>query len=518
MQTNRFRVLPMKALGPVTIGAEMDGSTLSVVRVEDNTVVYYERFSHLSGTAAAAMVRQMLTGHDRAVLSWASAGVATRRVPVPAMVERKMDAAIREVINRHIPAGSELPGAGLVQSRPGSPRPTAMVGAITSDSARVLRHEIGNAQCSLMVAPFTLSHDGMYLAIRESCAELTLVRGGIPVTTRQLTGGGLSAWSEIEPMLLSQGSLSVENTAALRRYLASLSREVYRTIELWERNGDTCPRSVWTFGVGATLPHLPAFLKNVGVTVVPAPIGSNLDVGIIPQAERLAAFGALAAATLRIDRQPFIDISRATTGMFRNRRISLTSTTQLEAFEGVLTSNGNRGFASPSFGRSSETSLPRGTASALMVAVGVVLFVGYSWISSGRGIDDANRAVSAAKRELKSSQNAAELAEILPTAAREVESFSKFVPPDWTTVVTRLLSSLPAEPQVSSVTFLSKSGYVQARFTIAIPKEKMKEWQIALSKSGATVVILPLDNSAYGSAEYLLNFATGSPSVAGSGL
>ena len=59
---------------------------------------------------------------------------------------------------------------------------------------------------------------------------------------------------------------------------------------------------------------------------------------------------------------------------------------------------------------------------------------------------------------------------------------------------------------------------MQARFTIAIPKEKMKEWQIALSKSGATVVILPLDNSAYGSAEYLLNFATGSPSVAGSGL
>jgi hypothetical protein len=46
----------------------------------------------------------------------------------------------------------------------------------------------------------------------------------------------------------------------------------------------------------------------------------------------------------------------------------------------------------------------------------------------------------------------------------------------------------------------------------------MREWQIALSKSGAAVVILPLDNSAYGSAEYLLNFATGSPSVAGSGL
>jgi hypothetical protein len=508
----------MKASKPVTIGAEMDGSTLSVVRVEDNTVVYYERFSHLSGTAAAAMIRQLLTGRDRAVMSWASAGVATRRVQVPAIVERKMGAAIRAVIDRHIPAGSELPGAGLVQSRPGSPGPTAMVGAITSESARVLRHEMGNAQCSLIVAPFTLSHDGTYLAIRESCAELTLVRGGIPVSTRQLTGGGLSAWSEIEPMLLSQGSLSVENTAALRRYLASLSREVYRTIELWERNGETCPRTAWAFGVGATLPHLPAFLKNVGVTLVPAPISSSLDVGIIPQAERLAAYGALAAATLQVDRQPFIDISRPTTAVFRNRRISRTSTTSLEAFEGVLTSNGTRGFASPSFGRLSESALPRGTASALMAAVGVALFAGYSWISSGRSIDDAQRAVDAAKRELLSSQNAAELAEVLPIAARELDSFSNFVAPDWVAVVTRLLSSLPAEPRATSVTFTSENGFVQARFVIAIPKEKMGEWQVALSQSGATVVILPLDDSANGSAEYLLNFDTGIPSPAGSGL
>jgi hypothetical protein len=59
---------------------------------------------------------------------------------------------------------------------------------------------------------------------------------------------------------------------------------------------------------------------------------------------------------------------------------------------------------------------------------------------------------------------------------------------------------------------------VQARFIIAIPKEKMGEWQVALSQSGATVVILPLDDSANGSAEYLLNFDTGIPSPAGSGL
>jgi hypothetical protein len=93
-----------------------------------------------------------------------------------------------------------------------------------------------------------------------------------------------------------------------------------------------------------------------------------------------------------------------------------------------------------------------------MAAVGVALFAGYSWISSGRSIDDAQRAVDAAKRELLSSQNAAELAEVLPIAARELDSFSKFVAPDWVAVVTRLLSSLPAEPRATSVTFTSENG------------------------------------------------------------
>ncbi len=496
----------MNAKRNLVVGAELDGSTLRVVRIEDRTIVYYERFQHLSSTSAAAMMRQVLKSNDSAVLAWASTGVAVRRIPVPVIADRKPTQIIREIINRHIPAGSELPGAGFVQSHKDSPQPVAMVGAITSEAARVLRHELGNASCSVMVSPFTLNHDGLYLAIRESCTELTLVRGGIPVTTRQLNCGGLSTWSEGDANLLSLSALSGEHIAALRRYLASLAREVHRTVELWERNGDACPRSLWAFGVGATLPHLPTFLKNVGITIKPAPVGSSFDVSIIPVTERLAAYGALAAATTQFNLQPFADVSRALGHRFgKSHKASLSSRTS-EDFEGVLTSDGSRGFARPNFSSTTERMVPRGTAGALVGAVLAVLLMIFSFVSSGRSVESAEREVENATRQLASSQVVAANAAKMATAVVELNEIAQFVPPNWTTGVISLLSSLPANPSVNEVSFSIDNGIVQAKFVVAIPSDMAQEWQAALGSSGASISITPLDSSANGPAEYLCNF------------
>ena len=493
----------------LVVGAELDGSTLRVVRIEDRTIVYYERFQHLSSTSAAAMMRQVLKSNDSAVLAWASAGIAVRRIPVPMIDDRKAAQVIREIINRHIPAGSELPGAGFVQSHRDSPQPVAMVGAITSEAARVLRHELGNASCSVLVSPFTLNHDGLYLAIRESCTELTLVRGGIPVTTRQLNCGGLTTWSEGDASLLSLTALSGEHIAALRRYLASLAREVHRTVELWERNGDACPRSLWAFGIGATLPHLPTFLKNVGITIKPAPVGSSIDISIIPVSERLATYGALAAATTQFRLQPFADVSRALGYRFgksrRSSKSSLSSRTS-EAFEGVLTSDGSRGFARPHLAARSEGMVPRGTAGALVGAVLAVLFMVFSWVSSGRAVESAERAVGNSERQLAASQVVAVNAAKMAAAVIELNNIAQFTPPNWTTKIDRLFSSLPASPAINDVSFSVDGGFIQARFTVAIPKELVEEWQVALGSSGASISITPLDSSANGPAEYLCNF------------
>jgi hypothetical protein len=496
----------MNAKKNLVVGAELDGSTLRVIRVEDRTITYYERFPNLSSTSAAAMMRQVLKGNGSAVLAWASPGIAVRRIPVPLITDRKATQVIREIINRQIPAGSELPGAGLVQSYLDSPQPVAMVGAITSDAARVLKHELGNAPCSVRVSPFTLQHDGLYLAIRESCTELTLMRGGIPVTTRQLNCGGLSSWSEGDASVLSLTALSGEHIAALRRYLASLAREVHRTIELWDRNGDACPRSLWAFGVGATLPHLPTFLKNVGITIKPAPVGSSIDVSIIPVAERLAAYGALVAATTQFNLQPFADVSRVLGHRLGKSTKSSPSSRKNEAFEGVLTSDGSRGFARPNYSNQSESTVPRGTAGALVGAVLAFLFMIFSWVSSGRAVESADRSLENGKRQLANSQIVASNAKKMATAAADLNKFVQAVPPNWTKDIVLLFSSLPAKPVIEDVSFSIDNGMVQAQFTVAIPSDLAEEWKAALDSSGAIISTKRMDSSANGPTEYMCNF------------
>jgi hypothetical protein len=495
------------------VGAEIDGTTLRVVRLEGRTVVYYEKFRQLNSSAVASVMHQGKSKNTRAVLSWGSSGVAMQRVQAPGVVARKMQPVIRELINRHLPSGSELPGAGLVQSRFDVARPTAMVGAITSETALNLRYELDNSNCGLIVAPFTLNHEGLYLAVRESCAEMTLVRGGIPVSSRQLNCGGASPWPQGDNATQTQSLFSPENVVALRRYLASLAREVHRTIELWERNGDTCPRDLWTFGSGATLPQLPAFLENVGVTVLPAPVSSSLDVSQIPEAERLAAYGSLAAATMQLEYQPFVDVSRYFSRRLSRRLAKQSPSKSLQPFEGVITGDGSRGFASPVFSSSRISQVPRGLAVGLSVVVVAALFATFAWVSAGRTAASLERVIATAQREVKSSKAAAELAARKQSAATQLNSISQFTPPIWSAAVVALLSSLPAEPIVNSVSFNVENGLVSARFIVKIPAEMLDEWQRALATSGASISITELDATENGPVEYAFVFPLGVPFV-----
>ena len=50
------------------VGAEVDGSTLRVVRLEGRTVVHYEKFRQLNSTAVASIMHQGKSKNTRAVL------------------------------------------------------------------------------------------------------------------------------------------------------------------------------------------------------------------------------------------------------------------------------------------------------------------------------------------------------------------------------------------------------------------------------------------------------------------
>lgn len=503
----------MKTASRSFIGAEIDGSTLRIVRLEGRTVVYFEKFHQLTNSAVASTIRRNSGKKAKAVLSWGSSGVTMHRVPAPGVVARKMQPVISELINRHLPSGSELPGAGLVQSRFDVARPMAMVGAITSESARTLRYELANSNCGLIVAPFSLNHEGLYLAIRDSCAEMTLVRGGIPISSRLLNCGGVSLSSHVESVAQTNSLFSAENVSSLRQYLASLAREVHRTIELWDRNGDGCPRDIWTFGTGATLPQLPAFLENVGVTILPAPISSGIDVSQIPEAERLSAYGALAAATMQIELHPFADVSEYFGRRFNRRVAKKGLTKNARAFEGVITSDGLRGFASPVFNTSRISQVPKGLAAALSAVVIAAAVASFAWISAGRSEANLERLVATANQEVLTSQAEVDLNVRKQLAASQLNSMAQFTPPIWSAAIVALLSAMPAEPIVNSVDFAIENGLVSARFVVTIPPEQVEEWRLALATSGASISLTQLDAAENGAVEYAFVFPLGVPFV-----
>ena len=130
----------------------------------------------------------------------------------------------------------------------------------------------------------------------------------------------------------------------------------------------------------------------------------------------------------------------------------------------------------------------------------------FSWVSSGRAVESAQRAVGNGERQLAASQVVASNAEKMAVAVVELNKIAQFTPPNWTTKIDRLFASLPASPVINDVSFSIEGDFVQARFTVAIPKEMLEEWQVALGSSGASISITPLDSSANGPAEYLCNF------------
>ena len=246
---------------------------------------------------------------------------------------------------------------------------------------------------------------------------------------------------------------------------------------------------------------------------MPAPVSSGLDVSQIPEAERLAAYGALAAATMQFEHQPYADVSKYFGRRFSRRVAKQGPSKNLQPFEGVITSDGSRGFASPVFNSSKISQVPNGLAVGLSVVVVAALLATFVWVSSGRTAANLERVIATAQREVESSKAAAELAAQKQEAAKQLGTLSQFTPPIWSAAVVALMSSLPAEPIVNSVSFEIENGLVSARFIVKIPAEMLDEWQRALATSGASISLTQLDATENGPVEYAFVFPLGVPFV-----
>lgn len=480
----------------MTLGAEYDGTVLRLVRMHDRRVTQYQTFAATT-SEAATLIRSQMDRHTRCVVAWGSPGATVRRSRVPGVSARQLPLAAREMLNRQLPGGSDRPGAGMVVSGVNTPTPSAAVGAITADDATHLYEDLASTKASLVVAPFTLEHDGLYLAIRSSGAELIIVTAGIAVASRHLRCGGLSTALHTDQLAedladnaleaVAAGDLSdADAVAAARRYVATLVREVRRTTDHWESTGEACPATIWVYGPGATLPHLPSYMNSIGLNAQAPPVAQDLDLNSIPTPQRLAAYGALSAAVAAAGPQQMLDLSRAKTPRGARAK-DLNTGDPFAGFEGVINSSGTRGFSTPRTHYQRPEPLPRGTGLAFVGSViAVALAVGGWWMSSN-ALNEADRELAAAERVAQSRQGEAAYATEVGIVAERLNALEISEATDWSGAIRPLLIYLPAFPVAESIRVSEIGDTLEARILVPTDLTDIADWTEALGLAGTVV-------------------------------
>lgn len=160
--------------------------------------------------------------------------------------------------------------------------------------------------------------DGLWLGLRYSVADLTLVVEGRPVQYRQLRAGGLNAVagaladprepeSGMERLESALHRAGVRDTVAeneLDRWLRLVAAEAAQTVQFWQRSGDTIPEMLSVYGTGAVAVGAESALSAVGL-----PVGYPEELvramGYLAPADRAQALSAFLAARTVGDSMPF---------------------------------------------------------------------------------------------------------------------------------------------------------------------------------------------------------------------
>lgn len=527
------------------VGVEVDGSLLRVVRVEGDRPVGFERVIADDAGDLGLLARAAVAGRASGAVAWSSPGIVIRRAPLPGRADRRMVPVAREMLDRHLPGAGHLPAAGVVQPTDG--RTIATFGAITAEPAAQLVTALSGTRCRVLISPFTLTLDGLYLAIRHSCAELTLVTSGIAVATHQMRVGGLMAalgaplmaMQTAEPAVpggpddgdgdlrslvaahrvvsLEAGAQAIDTTlqrvlleavtadvgdseimAAARRYEAALARAVHRTVEHWERGGQHCPRTLWVCGPGAELPNLRSYMHGLGYAVGPPPLPDGFGAGGIDERLRVEAYGALMAALHPVEQQPLAQFDaaagRSSSGRSRRAGQQPPETDPLAGFEGIMTSTGTRTFASPLAVQQDDAPTPRGLAIGVLVALLIAVLGVSVWWSEGRALDDAEMERARLERVVAMQREDVAEAARVATVAEAVRSLGEPSAALWSVATEALLTSLPADPVIERLEFTPGVNGLAATITLPATGIDLVRWRSDLAMTGASISTEEVDD------------------------
>lgn len=304
-------------MAQTTLGIEIDRDRITVVEcvgdmaVSMRTVSLDERSEAVDLALAGLKIKKT----DPAIrVSLASTSMVARRIDVTAAMLKR--SVFEDAVYTALPvdrettctAGmffqSELLASNVDQLTPG-------VGAVAPRAeVDAAYRSMGDRRSEVVPSPFVFEgRDGLWLGLRYSVSDLTLVVNGHVIAYRQLRAGGLDTISGllVDPSDPESGNIRLENAlhrtgasdpvaeSELDRWLRTVSLEVRQTTDFWTRSGEEVPSAITAYGTGSASVGLNGVLTDSGFTPEFPEELSRLMSFLTP-ADRPIALGAYLAA------------------------------------------------------------------------------------------------------------------------------------------------------------------------------------------------------------------------------
>lgn len=255
-----------------TAGIELDGNTATFAIARAGAIVEVDRVT--GGLRDSVLAR--CASADRILVAWgAPTGTISERslgVADPADVRSALDAL----------AGPRVACARTARTPADRGECRGVVGL--ADAADVAELWPAGVNLQLVLAPMVLTSPGVWLGIRRSGAELTVVDDGGIRRSRALPGAGLDGiaaalstyggdgWGQLDDVL-ADPSRHPDIMSLVDRHTAALASEVKTTLASWRRTVTADATTVMVYGLGSALPTLESRLSDQGIAALAPPAG-----------------------------------------------------------------------------------------------------------------------------------------------------------------------------------------------------------------------------------------------------
>lgn len=282
----------------ITNAVEIDGGHVRVVSVNDGDVAIKEYHDTPDGqTAVDAWLSDGKPKGDYVVV-WAGRSTI-REVTVPTCTETALPAVfVDAALDAMNTEGQLVAGVVAGEPAPNGDRP-ALLGAVDENLVAPIRKKLGK-DAPIILSSFAYSNDGIYLAVRASNVEMTLVSEGRVVASRFLALDGID-W-------LSGSLAAVHDETAKREkmvaYADALVEEVLNTQRNWARSDrfDATSSIIYIHGLGADLPGIREKITAATGIRVTEPAVPGVDVGRLNGHAHRTYMGVIAATSGATDR------------------------------------------------------------------------------------------------------------------------------------------------------------------------------------------------------------------------